>query len=174
MRRYQRSLASSFEWRRLVPVHASGGNPASHEGMCAVTAARGASAQLCLCVNTMVRPNTAVPYTRILSGLLIVVLLLAVLPSCATACCEAMHAKGTLATAAPRCFGPCEDRTRTVSTAPRNIPSDAGWTPTVISTATAIAADLEHPAGLGFLQDEQPSAATASLAIYLRNRSLLI
>lgn len=115
---------------------------------------------------------------RIFGGLLAVVLIVAALPhcamACAMACCETMPPEGTLPTTAAHCSGPCEDRNQTISTAPQNITSDATFTPPLISTFVATAAKIEPPAGHWSPRDGQRSAAPTSLAIYLRDRSLLV
>ena len=147
-----------------------------HTELCVVSRRFDASGSTVNTANSMSRTTTAGPFTRVFGALLVFVLVVAALPHCAMACCcETMPAKGTLPTAAARCSGPCEDRNQTIATSPQDVSSDATFTPPLISAVVATAARVEPPAAaLWSPANGQRGAAPASLAIYLRDRSLLI
>lgn len=148
------------------------GELVSHGGMCAVTAVGRARADVE--DSTMTGTTTAGPFARLFGALLVFVLVVAAVPDCAMSRCESMHEKGTLSIAASHCSASCEDRDGTIATPAQNVSSDATFTPTLGSAFVATAEKIEPPAALWSSQDRQWSAAPASVAIYLCDRSLLI
>ena len=126
-------------------------------------------------VNSMSRTTTAAPFTRVFGTILVFVLVVATLPHCAMmVCCEAMPEKGTLLTAAAHCSDPCDVGNRTIATSQKYLSSGATLTPGLLSTVVASASRIQPPVVLRSQENGQRSAAPASLAIYLRDRSFLI
>lgn len=121
----------------------------------------------------MSRIRTAGSLTRLFGALLVFVLLVAAVPHCAMACCEGMPAKGTLPTAAAQCSGPCGERNATIATSPQSVIPEASFSPPLLSALAAAATNIEPPATVFAVHDGR-TAAPSSVAIYLRDASLLI
>ncbi len=122
----------------------------------------------------MARETTALHFRRALVALLIVAVVIAVLPHCAMPCCKVMPSKG-MAPMASNCSAPCEDRNATIATGAQTSVADAVFAslaharPIVVATGK-----LERAAIFWSLQDAQQAPTSASLPIYVRDRSLLI
>ena len=122
----------------------------------------------------MTGTTTAGPQTRVFGALLVFVLVVAAVPHCAITSCGAMAAKGPLPIAAPPCSPGCEDRSGIVATSPKNLSSDPSFTLPLPATFVTTTAKVDPPAALWSSQDGQRGDAPESVAIYLRDRSMLV